>query len=199
MGDSTDRNPVIVSDLDGVLLDLMAPLHRWIKDTYGVATGDLDITEYAVDNVYGLRAESSAKMWEYVWASTCPEYPGAMTFLQRLCDLAPTAILTIRPLGPPYDHLCRHAHIFPEDLEAIHFAKSIEDKLKRLKLLSPAILIEDCLEIARKAQDFTNVILISRPWNKSFDLDVNYVRVGTYKAVLQEVQKALDKEARVVV
>jgi phosphoglycolate phosphatase-like HAD superfamily hydrolase len=185
----------IITDVDGVLLDMTAP----IRNLFFVE--DKHFNQWDIQAALGITNAAVDMMWDVVWSTPLKMYPGArewidtmLAFKWKVTGLSTRATFNSdKPSGRDAAERDFGQLGIPYIL-----TKKAYEKSEELKRLEPwDFFIEDNLTTAMEAGEkfgSDRVMLIDRPWNKSFDYSQLYRRINHGYPELLELMLAQEQE-----
>jgi hypothetical protein len=183
---------LLITDVDGVILNLMREVVFLCRYKYDIHVDEADILHYELTDSLGITKEQSRALIEDAWNEPLFAYRGAEDFLAAL----KVAGVDVHGLSmrPPWRAQKAAHRDFPE-----YFGKNytlvdrLADKAVAIKDLVKGydytFYLDDKVETAVNIHNryfLTTTMLMDRSWNRSADV-AGYTRVKGYLGVLRTI------------
>jgi len=181
-------------DLDGVLLNLETIWFHYIKRVYGKDAIPLDVVHWEMERWMGIPRPLN-QLWKTTWGTPAYPFPDAIPFLEGLRKRGyEPHIVSNRAHEGAKDAGYRDVfdHFPPPLVGGVHFVEEPGDKVPILRRIGARAFVDDKWENAMevgKALPYVRTYLLSKPYNRSLDLDVPYVRVSRLGNVLEDLDR----------
>lgn len=179
--------PLVLCDMDGVLLDFVGHLyHHFTQQGYARPTDPTcyDIKDHVGPDAWRVMSKS---MRREGFCAEIPEYPGARDFVKDLRSLAKVIAVTKITEPSPWVRE-RHVALAGWDFDG-RFLQTCRDGRKHLRA---DFLIDDspdnCTEWVLENSK-GRALLLDRPWNRDLDIGIerSIFRCHTYDQILEVI------------
>lgn len=183
------RRDLIVSDCDESVLKLIGPITIFVNEIYRTSFTKEDYKTFNLWETWGVSREEAKKRVLEFFASDYSRkmvpFEGAQKVVNYLSREKDLAILTARPEGARQMLIEDINYYFGGNFSDFYFSNEWSNgggltKAEFCKKLSPNVLIEDSLRIAKSCSSIIpRILLLDRPWNRysKDDLPDNVERV----------------------
>lgn len=187
--------PIIVTDIDSVLIDICTPINGWLRESYGVRVYESDWIHWDLGESFGIGKKEVDALWNHFVTQPSLPYPGAIDFLNDLQEMGYCVIGLSKRDGELMESGKRDFSCLPLDALYIQGGSKGEFLADTLKLTDADVVafIDDKpanLRSVEKRFPETELLLFSRPWNHSLDLDPSYLRVHNYEELAEILDPA---------
>ena len=159
----------IVLDVDGVILDLMSVYIDWVYIYEGKRLKYEDIDEW--------QEGITNSAWNYIFSGIIPPYSGVQESLHRFQELRHTVtFLTKRTYNNALKSLMKSILDYDLVCNRLVTVMAWSEKDDYIASAKPDVFVEDNGEYVAKAKPpkETKLLIMDRPWNRSYDLDRIY-------------------------
>ena len=184
--------PIFFTEIDGTLLDLYGVqgsagiLERKYKGTHPT-TKIGPPQHYDFEEAYGISHGEAVMLFDELWETPVPVYPGAVEFVTNLQNSG-FRVLGVTMRATSDSQIACYRDTPDLGLDGLYIVKKLEEKAPLITRLSEGATcfyledrIQTAIDVSIKCTN-SRVMLIDRPWNHSLDLCLEYDRVYSYAA-----------------
>jgi uncharacterized HAD superfamily protein len=175
-------------DIDGVIANFSQPLLRTIKETYGLALAEKDITSFSLTHLLGITRNEETQLITDILCKDLPIYPGASSTLEKLSREGHTIYL----LTGRYSHLREITEAWLKDngvpyneLHLLEMGKKYQVNISGLD-----VIVEDSLDEALEwSTRVKTILLFDHPYNQTLNVKNLTKRVYSWDEIYLEIHR----------